>query len=1044
MKAFLHRNVGISMLHGRLRMLGIVFVLLVGLVCAAIFSAFELQQQKRDIHHQLDQTISLQKQYIDKWMSDAMSEIGMIARLPAVKRMEKHEVADILEAAKSKHKEFRSLALIDKDGYSALSDNRTNLKDRSYFIEAQNGNESISDVLLSRLDGKPIIVFAAPVYDESSRFIGAAMGVVDLATIDQLMKQFSYGKQGETYLVGKDGKRIAGDGAEDSQSPLTASSAILERAREGTVTDGPYTNDQGVTVYGTYQYVNQNQWLIVGEAARRDVYAALYKELMYVTLFLLLAMAAAVFVMLRTARKMAQPLRHLMAGVKLIKDGGYSYRIDPALMKDSAMEFQQLCRLFNSMSDTIVEQIGALRTERNFVASIIETAASLVVVVDRDGRIIQYNQSSERISGYAFSEVQHRSIFELFVPEGEHQAVRDHFANVLASKGNVRQENHWRTRSGELRLIAWSNTLLISESDGTPSIIGIGIDVTEQRAAERAMMESEERIRTLVGSMDEIVSTFDAELKLTGVYGRSLDAFIQDPQSYYAGKTIHELLNADNAKLHEEAQRKALQEKNSVLDWSIKAVGGTTYHQTSYSPLRDMDGQVKGVLSVSREVTQLKQAEEAFKETQACLNNILESITDAFMALNNDWSFAYVNSEAERILGKSRESIIGRQIWECFPKIIGTEIFAAYRTAMDDQVPIFMEEYLPFMHAWYGVHIYPSREGLSIYFQNVTERKELEQAAKDSENWLSTIIDTVPNAIVVVDSSGQITMANRMAEGIFALEKESILSRTYSDDAWTLYNFNGELVSKEDYPVAHVFRSGQAVFNHEFIYQREDRSTVMISVNVSPVKDGAGGIASALVSITDITNRFAVESKLQQAYEELKKLSSLDGLTGVFNRRYFNEQLALEWQRHMAAQQPLSLIMLDIDYFKLYNDTYGHQGGDVCLKAVASDLQDAIASPGAFVARYGGEEFSIVLPNTAKEQAARLAELVRGRIESKRIPHSKSAVSPFVTISLGAATVVPDFQHEEEALIASADKCLYEAKKMRNRVAVYELEEPAR
>ncbi|SDX38501.1 PAS domain S-box protein [Paenibacillus sp. CF384] len=786
MRTFLQKRIKLQLLNSRLRMLGVVFVLIVGVFCTAIFSYFEQDHQERDIHNQLEQTIRLQQQYIDKWMSERMSEISMIASLSAVKNWELSEIGAILTLSQSKHVEFKAMGLIDHEGYSALLKSELNVKDRPYFIAAQQGQESISDVIVSRKDGKRIIVFAAPVRDANQQFIGVVAGTVDLTTIEHLMKQFVYGKSGQTYLVDSDDDQLitgAGAGTVEFDSKAI-DSAIIDRAKTNSKSKSAYTNYRGETVYGAYTYANNGRWLVIGEAAKADVFASLYAELKYTSLFILLAMAAAVFIMFRTAKKITDPLNHLLTGVKQIKEGGYLYRIEPEVFRNTTLEFQQLCRLYNSMSDTILEQIGAISTERNFVNSIIETAASLVVVIDSDGHIIRFNHSCEQITGHVSEEVQGRSIFDLFVPIEEQSAVRVHFYNLINASGKTRHENHWRTRTGELRLIAWSNTILRGQQGERDSIISIGIDVTEQRAVEQAMIENEERIRLLVGSMDEVVSTFDRELKLTGIYGRSMDSIIHDPHAFYSGKTIHELLNADNAGLHEEAQRKALLERNTVLDWSISSPTGSTYHQTSYSPLLDNGGQVKGVVSVSREITQLKQAEEAFKVTQARLNNILESITDAFMALNNDWTFSYVNSEAERILGKNRESIMGNLLWDCFPKIIGTAIFGSYREAMDKQQPIFTEEYLPFMQAWYGVHIYPSKDGLSIYFQNVTQRKELEHAAKESESRLSTIIETVPNAIVVVDGSGQITMANQMAEDIFGLDKEAILSRTYADDAW--------------------------------------------------------------------------------------------------------------------------------------------------------------------------------------------------------------------------------------------------------------------
>lgn len=177
-------------------------------------------------------------------------------------------------------------------------------------------------------------------------------------------------------------------------------------------------------------------------------------------------------------------------------------------------------------------------------------------------------------------------------------------------------------------------------------------------------------------------------------------------------------------------------------------------------------------------------------------------------------------------------------------------------------------------------------------------------------------------------------------------------------------------------------------------------------------------------------------SELQEANRKLELLSIMDGLTGVFNRRHFNAFLDHEWKRAVRENAEFSLIMIDIDYFKVYNDTYGHQGGDDCLKQVASVMQVIVNRSSDLVARYGGEEFSIVLPNTDAMGAWRVAEAVRSGIENLHIDHKNSKACPYVTISLGVATCLPSTYDNETLLIADADKALYQAKQEgRNRIS---------
>lgn len=168
--------------------------------------------------------------------------------------------------------------------------------------------------------------------------------------------------------------------------------------------------------------------------------------------------------------------------------------------------------------------------------------------------------------------------------------------------------------------------------------------------------------------------------------------------------------------------------------------------------------------------------------------------------------------------------------------------------------------------------------------------------------------------------------------------------------------------------------------------------------------------------------------QLQQANQELQRLVALDGLTKVANRRCFDETLNTEWQRLTREQASLSLILCDIDCFKLYNDTYGHLAGDDALRQVAQAIARTLKRPADLVARYGGEEFAIILPNTEADGAIALAKRIQTNVSALRISHSSSRVSQFITLSLGVATLIPQSQSSPATLIAIADQGLYQAK----------------
>jgi diguanylate cyclase (GGDEF)-like protein len=180
--------------------------------------------------------------------------------------------------------------------------------------------------------------------------------------------------------------------------------------------------------------------------------------------------------------------------------------------------------------------------------------------------------------------------------------------------------------------------------------------------------------------------------------------------------------------------------------------------------------------------------------------------------------------------------------------------------------------------------------------------------------------------------------------------------------------------------------------------------------------------------------------KLADANFELERLSSLDGLTGLTNRRRFDELFVHEWKRAIRVGATLSAILIDIDHFKAYNDHYGHPAGDECLRRVAAALRECAQRPGDSVARYGGEEFVAVLADTDVAGARSLAETMRGAVEKLNLEHLASTTSPVVTLSLGVATMNPDEALSPRALLAAADEALYESKKAgRNRVSSRDL-----
>lgn len=193
-------------------------------------------------------------------------------------------------------------------------------------------------------------------------------------------------------------------------------------------------------------------------------------------------------------------------------------------------------------------------------------------------------------------------------------------------------------------------------------------------------------------------------------------------------------------------------------------------------------------------------------------------------------------------------------------------------------------------------------------------------------------------------------------------------------------------------------------------------------------------------TIFDITDKQFAEDEIKRVNTELERLASTDSLTHIGNRRMFMEYLETEWKRMTREQNELSLILCDIDYFKLFNDNYGHQEGDKCLYRIAQAISSVPTRPADLTARFGGEEFIILLPNTDLKGANHVAEEIIVKINQLKISHAYSSVAGHVTLSLGIASIIPNLETEPESLIKATDEALYDAKNNgRNQVRIKSL-----
>ncbi len=286
-----------------------------------------------------------------------------------------------------------------------------------------------------------------------------------------------------------------------------------------------------------------------------------------------------------------------------------------------------------------------------------------------------------------------------------------------------------------------------------------------------------------------------------------------------------------------------------------------------------------------------------------------------------------------------------------------------------------------------------------------------------------------PRILIVDDSSNEIAILNEALKAdydvVFATNGEDALRTVNSEAPPDLILLDIVMPGMDGYEVCERLKSLEA-----------GRTIPVIFVTVKNDEDfetkgfemGAVDYVTKPFSLPAVKARVKTHLELKRQRDVLENLSSVDGLTGVANRRHFDEVLDTEWRRALRNGNVVSLVMVDIDFFKSYNDRYGHMAGDDCLKRVAGELQQALSRAEDFLARYGGEEFSVILPGTDGPGAAVVAERLRERVAAVNIRHEGSQVADRVTVSVGSATSHPTCSDSPSELLEAADKMLYEAK----------------
>jgi diguanylate cyclase (GGDEF)-like protein/PAS domain S-box-containing protein len=327
--------------------------------------------------------------------------------------------------------------------------------------------------------------------------------------------------------------------------------------------------------------------------------------------------------------------------------------------------------------------------------------------------------------------------------------------------------------------------------------------------------------------------------------------------------------------------------------------------------------------------------------------------------------------------------------------------------------------------------------GILNIVRDITERKQFEESRAFHHSLIRAIYEVSLEGILVVNNEGKIVSYNNRFADVWKIPRPDFPSELNEESTPII----DELMLSE---VANRVKDREAFLTRVRALYADPNATDQCEILLNDgrtlerystsVRSENGNHLGRVWFFRDISERKSAEAKLQDAYKTVETLASTDSLTGLANRRRFDQVLHNEWRRGLREQRPLSLLMIDADLFKSYNDTYGHPRGDSCLKQIAEAAEDVAARPGDLVARFGGEEFAVILPNTGSSGALKIAQEICDAMRVRALPHAESSLG-IMTVSVGCATLVPALGLHAVNLIELADEALYKAKRAgRNRV----------
>ncbi|NJP07648.1 MAG: PAS domain-containing protein [Chloroflexaceae bacterium] len=549
---------------------------------------------------------------------------------------------------------------------------------------------------------------------------------------------------------------------------------------------------------------------------------------------------------------------------------------------------------------------ASLKPEYRFIASMVNAIRAPVIVLDVHGRMVHLNPDAEHVTGRHHHEVYGLPVWEMLVGLSDDMPVQLRIKAVQSDSTPQSIKTFCTNRDGDHRLIEWTATSVCDDEGSVTHLMLTGQDMTIQWQVEASLREALEADRVIARNFPNgAIVVFDHDLRIRIADGVGLAAVGLDGP-HMEGKTIWEIFPPETCALIEPQYRAALEGVSNRVEVPYN---GSIFLMNTV-PVRNQRGDILAGMVVTQDITSIKETEAMLLQSRERIATILESITDAFFAVDSNWNMTYINAQAEQMLRSERANLLGQHLWDLFPDAANGPFYQHYHRAMAEQTPVRFEEYYPPLDTWVEVHAYPSRDGLSVYFRDVTERKHLEESLRKNQALLQGIVDNIPASLYVQDANANYILINRHAASLVGMTPDDITGRSAYD------LFPADVVDQWRQNDATIYRTGQPTHAEETV-ELADGTMFHHSIKF-PIVDEHGMIYAVGGISTDISDLKRAE---QERIELLERESQARQQAEAANRslaqvnaqmQQLNEQLEERVLQRTAEVRAQAVLLAEL------------------------------------------------------------------------------------------------------------------------------------